>query len=309
MPNHVRNYIRFVSEDKRAIQQMLESVLSSENNEVFFDFNHLVNMPESLNISEGTSTDVGQTFYKLYQSYTTLPESEAERILNAKECGEVFRRGDIEQVTNEYRKYMKRYHPDVCQDSNATQITQKLNHLFEQAKYYLQANIWRGSLTGFDRKALMSERSWDIDYLNRELKQAGLDPNTPESIITFRETQRGKEMYELGKTACLNEQLYGARSWYDWCCKNWGTKWNSYDNEIDRENAQIRFCTAWSAPFPIAEAMTVKFPDIGFDWLYADEDMGYNTGRFLFENGKFTVKMFEHCSDEAMKTYETCWAA
>src|SRR5688572_17984410 len=40
---------------------------------------------------------------------------------------------------------------------------------------------------------------------------------------------------------------------YDWCCENWGTKWNAYD--IVRRDYDGRVCitfqTAWAPPRPI----------------------------------------------------------
>ena len=38
---------------------------------------------------------------------------------------------------------------------------------------------------------------------------------------------------------------------YDWCVKNWGTKWDIFDVEavslID-DTLELNFCTAWSPP-------------------------------------------------------------
>jgi len=44
---------------------------------------------------------------------------------------------------------------------------------------------------------------------------------------------------------------YGAKDWYDWGNKNWGTKWNSVDTEItqdEREGLTYTFNTAWDCP-------------------------------------------------------------
>ena len=44
---------------------------------------------------------------------------------------------------------------------------------------------------------------------------------------------------------------YGAKDWYYWRNKNWGTKWNSVDTEIiqdEREGLTYTFNTAWDCP-------------------------------------------------------------
>lgn len=45
-------------------------------------------------------------------------------------------------------------------------------------------------------------------------------------------------------------EKYGANDWYDWCVKNWGTKWGDYNTEIYRRDDHIflTFTTAWSCP-------------------------------------------------------------
>lgn len=47
-----------------------------------------------------------------------------------------------------------------------------------------------------------------------------------EAFLRQRKDIRRDE-WELGKTAWQNMQKYGAPTWYEWCIKNWGTKWNA----------------------------------------------------------------------------------
>ena len=44
-------------------------------------------------------------------------------------------------------------------------------------------------------------------------------------------------------------KLYGENNWYDWCCENWGTKWNAEDVNIDGES--ISMLTAWAPCIPV----------------------------------------------------------
>lgn len=49
---------------------------------------------------------------------------------------------------------------------------------------------------------------------------------------------------ELGKKVRDNYSKYGCSTWYQWCSKNWGTKWNAYQVVV-KENS-IEFDTAWA---------------------------------------------------------------
>ena len=57
----------------------------------------------------------------------------------------------------------------------------------------------------------------------------------------------------------------GHTDWYGWSIENWGTKWNSYSNEI-REEADgllvFKMETAWSYPEPIMRKVAEKYPDL-----------------------------------------------
>ena len=43
-------------------------------------------------------------------------------------------------------------------------------------------------------------------------------------------------------------------NWYDWCCENWRTKWNSYDGNVTEDG--IGFNTAWSQPIHVIAALS-----------------------------------------------------
>lgn len=83
----------------------------------------------------------------------------------------------------------------------------------------------------------------------------------------------------------------GNNDWYTWRIKNWGTKWNAFDVEIntdddDKDELHIKFDTAWTHPFPIVKALSLKFPTIEFAVAYSDDDLGCNFGYYSIMNGK-----------------------
>jgi hypothetical protein len=73
---------------------------------------------------------------------------------------------------------------------------------------------------------------------------------------------------------------YGAKDWYDWRCKNWGTKWNSVDTEIiedERQGLTYTFNTAWDCPreivFKLQCILDEELPFISIEsWDCVHED-------------------------------------
>ena len=69
----------------------------------------------------------------------------------------------------------------------------------------------------------------------------------------------------------INERKHGAKDWYDWKNKYYGTKWGDYDLQID--DHCITFTTAWS---PLSDSIInnfVKdFPDFTYEW---EEEQGF----------------------------------
>lgn len=57
---------------------------------------------------------------------------------------------------------------------------------------------------------------------------------------------------------------------YEWCCENWGTKWNAYQvKRRDYCGACVTFQTAWNTPMPVFQALHVLFPltTIRVEWF------------------------------------------
>ena len=115
------------------------------------------------------------------------------------------------------------------------------------------------------------------------------------------------ELCRLGAQYIQNLILHGATTWYDWCIKNWGTKWNAYENvQIDPDT--IMFETAWSAPEPVIAQLAKMYPDAEIEHWWADEDTGSNDGYAKYSGGELAdVIYYESCSNEAYATYVRCW--
>jgi hypothetical protein len=81
------------------------------------------------------------------------------------------------------------------------------------------------------------------------------------------------------------QEKFGHCDWYGWQTANWGTKWNAYE-QVEHDANVIEFDTAWSTPYSLLVNLSKMFPQITFEVEYADEDFGYNVGRYVLLNGE-----------------------
>lgn len=107
-----------------------------------------------------------------------------------------------------------------------------------------------------------------------------------------------------GNLSAAEKAVHGKNNWYDWSFANWGTKWNSYGYEKDKDytNAEtLRFLTAWAAPHPVMQRLSEMFPEIEITHEWADEDIGMNCGRFAYYNGERCEEYFPETEKERLE--------
>ena len=104
--------------------------------------------------------------------------------------------------------------------------------------------------------------------------------------------------YEVGKFYYEVREKYGYTDWYDWACKNWGTKWNACHCSIV-DNDHISFDTAWAAPVPIFEALAKRYPDrtITVSSVYEDSEGESYCAEYNGDSYKEWVEPAEVCDD------------
>jgi hypothetical protein len=69
---------------------------------------------------------------------------------------------------------------------------------------------------------------------------------------------------------------HGHDNWYDWCCENWDTKWNSYEASLEEEgeeNLRYEFLTAWAPPQNVIIELREKFPKLSITAFYDEPGM------------------------------------
>ncbi|MCL2816335.1 MAG: hypothetical protein FWD23_17210 [Oscillospiraceae bacterium] len=90
----------------------------------------------------------------------------------------------------------------------------------------------------------------------------------------------------IGEQYYNNIRDYGYPTWYEWALsdKNWGTKWNAGSQKRISGNC-IEFQTAWSGAPNVITKLAEMFPSLSFSYIYADQDIGNNTGEYIFQNG------------------------
>lgn len=165
-----------------------------------------------------------------------------------------------------------------------------------------------------DRLALSME---DLDEekagLVKTLIRNMFNPDWPQSLferlqkrVPDMSQQEQDEMYQHGIQYVENYRKYGAVTWYEWCNREWGTKWNAGDTEIIGEDTVI-FETAWDNPEPVILKLAEMYPQAKIEHWWADEDVGSNTGYHCIEGDTIVTQTPENGSDEALGFYSLCW--
>lgn len=219
MANFVTNIVS-INANGAELQEILNAIRRDGDVYGSIDFNKLIPMPKSLNVTDGsiTSSAVSAFLSALWNDCTQNPT-----------------------------------HPE------------KKGTL---ARYADAAKLMKGG--SFLQKP--------FDYLT-EAQIAGSAERHKMSVPDF---------LELGKAYLDNQLTHGAATWYKWCTSHWGTKWNVSEGCHLQNGNVLHFDTAWSAPAPILQALSQKFPTVEFDHAWADEDLGQNVGRCAYLDGKVT---------------------
>lgn len=90
--------------------------------------------------------------------------------------------------------------------------------------------------------------------------------------------------------------------WYTWRLLHWGTKWDAYE-QTEISSDTISFTTAWSGVPKLMAILSSKFPEVRFEYAFADEDVAFNTGKGYFLNGIEHMVYPKENSREAFEIY------
>lgn len=159
------------------------------------------------------------------------------------------------------------------------------------------------------------ERAWDIVQGVPEGYEIDIDEEWfqfPDFNKIIPMPEHSDTFFAEGGLGSAERQKFGQNNWYDWSIENWRTKWNSYSHKLIQSTRWLdmkytvtyKFETAWSAVPQLIEMMAKDNPEVSIVYTYADEDMGYNTGEFKYENGEQVyMRQPEGGSNEALDLY------
>ena len=80
----------------------------------------------------------------------------------------------------------------------------------------------------------------------------------------------------------------------------WGTKWNAFNQNFEEPNV-LWFDTAWEGVPLLIQTLSEIFPDVEFQYAYADEDLGSNVGKGTIRNGETDMTFPDNGSNEAFE--------
>lgn len=109
-----------------------------------------------------------------------------------------------------------------------------------------------------------------------------------------------------GKQAVDNILKYDAMTWYEWCNREWDTKWNACDTQVI-DDTTVEFSTAWSDVRDLICTLSEKYPDNNFHYEYCEEQPGYYCGVIDIQEGVMSIGDYIGNSKEAYEMYFDFW--
>lgn len=100
----------------------------------------------------------------------------------------------------------------------------------------------------------------------------------------YKDDPKFKDSIELGKKYIENYEKYGHCNWYEWCCENWGTKWDA--SQCSYSGNTLIFETAWGFAQNVMLELSKKYPEVIFECEFADEGIPDNSGSIELKNGE-----------------------
>ncbi len=172
-----------------------------------------------------------------------------------------------------------------------------INGMLEGCEDYEKyADIYRKIQSSKRFNAFSTPAKMTEDEFHNRIGRVMAAHDDPEREPYFRTKA---DLFAYGKQALDNFVKYGCIDWYDWCVKNWGTKWNACNTMI--HGSEVWFETAWSPAIPIVKKLAELYPDCNFLLEYADEERGVLVGWIDIDNEKkeITENLYENFSKEA----------
>lgn len=147
-------------------------------------------------------------------------------------------------------------------------------------------------------------------FNTNDYERIGVCVIKPKQIEELKEKYKGKldSTIDLGKKVFDNLCQFGVPDWYEWSIRNWGTKWNSCNTFLSEDGKTVYFDTAWSPAIPAIEKMARMHPDVKITHEYAEEQTGFMSGRYVYENGLAVEEsQFDPYSKEAYEMSFDLW--
>jgi hypothetical protein len=132
----------------------------------------------------------------------------------------------------------------------------------------------RKAPTGFDSETGV------LTYDNKEEVLSFWNFKEPEDkAVYFGASDYKPEGYESWtmEERMAHSMKFSSDGWYDWNIREWGTKWDACDvdlNDDSETSLGYSFNTAWSIPEPVFVAMVQKFPTLDFEF-WSEEEQGW----------------------------------
>jgi hypothetical protein len=119
------------------------------------------------------------------------------------------------------------------------------------------------------------------------------------------------EQAELERRSKENVNKYGHANWYDWCCYNWGTKWDVESDVLDALRLvngtwSIRVCfdSAWCPPEGLYRWINAEYPDVEIDAYWEEPGIGQQ-GNFYGLLATFVSEVEDYQSEDNELEFES----